>query len=83
MNPDQTAPQEQSDLISYCLQYALPKNISRREETTTNVMGYYPALSVPRRTSRVSCVLCCSCVFCHFRIWCPGSSVTGSGCIDS
>ena len=33
MNPDQTAPKwEQSDLVPYCLQYRLPKNISRREE---------------------------------------------------
>ena len=30
MNPDQTAPLE-SDLGPYCLQYRLPKNISRRE----------------------------------------------------
>ena len=29
MNPDQTAPMEQSDLSSYCLQYRLPKKISR------------------------------------------------------
>ena len=28
MNPDQTAPWEQSDLGSYCLQYRLHKNIS-------------------------------------------------------
>ena len=31
MDPDQTAPKEQSDLCTYCLQYRLPKNISRRE----------------------------------------------------
>ena len=31
MNPDQTAPKEQSDLGPYCLQYRLLKNISRRE----------------------------------------------------
>ena len=31
MNPDQTAPRTQSDLGSYCLQYRLPKYISRRE----------------------------------------------------
>ena len=30
MNPDQTAPKEQSDLGPYCLQYRLPKNISRQ-----------------------------------------------------
>ena len=36
MNPDQTAPWEQSDLGSYCLQYMLPKNISRREEHKTS-----------------------------------------------
>ena len=30
-NPDQTAPKEQSDLGSYCLQYRPPKYISRRE----------------------------------------------------
>ena len=29
MNPDHTAPMEQSDLGPYCLQYRLPKNISR------------------------------------------------------
>ena len=29
MNPDQTAPLEQSDLGPYCLQYRLPKNIRR------------------------------------------------------
>ena len=28
MNPDQTAPWEQSDLGPYCLHYRLPKNIS-------------------------------------------------------
>ena len=31
MNPDQTAAKEQADLGPYCLQYRLPKNISRRE----------------------------------------------------
>ena len=31
MNPDQTAPKEHSDLGPYCLQYRLPKYISRRE----------------------------------------------------
>ena len=35
MNPDQTAPREQSDLDPYCLQYRLPKNISRQKEQTT------------------------------------------------
>ena len=34
LNPDQTA----SDQGSYCLQYMLPKNISRREENITNVV---------------------------------------------
>ena len=29
MNPEQSAPLEQSDLGPYCLQYMLPKNISR------------------------------------------------------
>ena len=38
MDPDQTAPVEQSDLGPYCLQNPLPKNISRREEQTTKVM---------------------------------------------
>ena len=38
MKPDQTAPWEQSDLGSHCLQYRLPKNISRRVEQTTKVM---------------------------------------------
>ena len=39
MNPDQTAPWEQSDPGPYCLQYTcrLPKNISRWEEQTTKV----------------------------------------------
>ena len=32
MNPDQFW--EQSDLCPYCLQYRLPKNISRREVAT-------------------------------------------------
>ena len=32
MNPDQSAPKEQSDLDPYCLQYKLPKKISRRED---------------------------------------------------
>ena len=31
MNPDQTAPKEQSDLGPYFLQYRLPKNIIRRQ----------------------------------------------------
>ena len=31
MNPDQTAPLEQSDLGPYCLQYRRSKNLSRRE----------------------------------------------------
>ena len=30
MKPDQTAHNEQSDLGPYCLQYRLPKHISRR-----------------------------------------------------
>ena len=34
MDPDQTAPLEQSDLGPYCLQYRLPKNMSRGEEKT-------------------------------------------------
>ena len=36
IDPDQTAPKEQSDLGPYCLQYRLPKNISRREEQWTS-----------------------------------------------
>ena len=36
MNPDQTAPWEQSDLGLYCLQYMLVKSISRREEQKTS-----------------------------------------------
>ena len=36
MNPYQTAPKEQSDLGRNCLQYRLPKNISRPEEQKTN-----------------------------------------------
>ena len=35
VSPDQTAPCEQSDLGPYCLQYRLPKNISRREDITS------------------------------------------------
>ena len=38
MNHDQTAPKEQSDLDPYCLQYKLPKNISRGEEQMTKVL---------------------------------------------
>ena len=38
MNPYQTSPKEQSDLGPYCLQYRLPKNISRREEQTTKAV---------------------------------------------
>ena len=39
MNPDKTAPfVQQSELGPYCLQYRLPKNISRREEQTTKVV---------------------------------------------
>ena len=38
MNPDQTAPKEQYDLGPYCLQYMLPKSISRPEGTDTKVM---------------------------------------------
>ena len=34
MNPDQIAPK--SDLGPYCLQFMLPKNISRQEEQTTS-----------------------------------------------
>ena len=29
MNPDQSAPWEQTDLGPYCLQYSLPYNVSR------------------------------------------------------
>ena len=35
LNPDQTA-REQSDLGPHCLQFRLPKNISRRGEQTTS-----------------------------------------------
>ena len=35
MNTDQNAPMEQSDLGPYCLQYRLPKRISRQAEQTT------------------------------------------------
>ena len=39
MDPDQTAPNEQSDLCPYCLQYRLhvPKNINRGEKQMTKV----------------------------------------------
>ena len=37
MNPDQTAPKEQSDLGPYCLQCRLPESI-RQEEQTTKVV---------------------------------------------
>ena len=39
MNPDQTAPKEQSDLGPYCLQYRLPKNISTKESRQQVVSG--------------------------------------------
>ena len=38
MNPDQTAPFGSSDLGPYCLQYRLPKNISRQEELMIKVV---------------------------------------------
>ena len=38
MEPDQTAPFEQSGLGSYCLQYRLCKTKSRREKQTTKVV---------------------------------------------
>ena len=38
MNPNQTAPMEQAHLGPYCLQYRLPKNISRQEEQMTKVV---------------------------------------------
>ena len=38
MNPDQTAPKEQSDLDPYCLQYRVTTNTSQREEQTTKVV---------------------------------------------
>ena len=38
MNPDQTAPMEQSDLDPYGLHYRLPKKISRRGKQTTKVV---------------------------------------------
>ena len=38
-DPDQTtSKKEQFDLGSYCLQYRLPKNISRQEEQTMKVV---------------------------------------------
>ena len=33
MNPDQTAPWEQSDLGTYCLQFRLPKHKQMSEQT--------------------------------------------------
>ena len=38
MDPDQTAPKEQSDLGPNCLQYRLPKNINLQEEQMTKVV---------------------------------------------
>ena len=38
LNPDQTA-REQSDLGPHCLQFRLPKNISRRGKQTTFMTG--------------------------------------------
>ena len=38
MNPDQTAPNEQSELGPYCLQYRLPKNRSRQEQQMIKIM---------------------------------------------
>ena len=50
MNPDQTAPWEQSDLGPYCLQYRLPKNISRcesrRQVMTGREKGWFFLLKV-------------------------------------
>ena len=34
IDPDQTAPREQSDLSPYCLHYRLPENISKRKWQT-------------------------------------------------
>ena len=50
MNPDQTAPKEQSDLSPYRLQYRLPKYISRWEsrrhmKNVTEKNGYVNFLS--------------------------------------
>ena len=38
MNTDQTASREQSDLVPYCLQCRLAKNINRQGEQTTIVV---------------------------------------------
>ena len=38
MDPDQTAPWEQSDLGPCCLQYRLIKSICKQEEQTTKVV---------------------------------------------
>ena len=50
-DPGQTAPMEQSDQGSQCLQYMLPKNISRRGERTTQVvtggMGKLISFGIP------------------------------------
>ena len=48
INPDQTAPKEQSDLGPYCLQYRLPKNISRRLEQKTKVMTGRKSIKVSK-----------------------------------
>ena len=34
MNPDQTAPREQSYLSSYCLQYGYRRTLTKEEQTT-------------------------------------------------
>ena len=39
MIPDQTAPREQYDLGSYCLQFRLLKNISRQETRWQVMLG--------------------------------------------
>ena len=44
MDPDQTAHNEQSDLGPYCLQYRLPKYMSRRWQK-----GGYVGLDVVKR----------------------------------
>ena len=38
MNVGRTVPKEQSELCPYCLQYRLPKNISKQEEQITKVV---------------------------------------------
>ena len=40
VDPDQTAPEKQSDLDPYCLSKKIPKYFGRREKQTTFVVSF-------------------------------------------